>query len=286
MGMMTAAVLGSAAIGAMGARSAGRAQERAADGQLQLGREQMAENRRIYDDQTQRFSPFLGAGTNALAAYQYELGLGEAPMIGGTMPEIQRIGGQPAAGSTGGGIMGQIQRASGNAVNQSQGGRFQVNGQTFNTRAEAEAFARQNITGGTQYQGISMSPGTQFALSQGRDTIEAGAAMRGGINSGATLAGLERLRMGMAAQDRDSQLNRLGGLADMGMGAAGMQANAGNALAANNANSTQFMGNALANRGNAQAAGAVGVGNALQGAISNGIGLYGYQQQMNAARPQ
>lgn len=215
MGLMTAAVLGSAAIGAIGANRAARAQGRAADGQLQLGREQMAENRRIYEDQTQRFAPFAGAGQNALGAYQYELGLGAQP---------------------------------------------------------------------SGYQGISMSPGAQFALGQGRDTIEAGAAMRGGINSGATLAGLERLRMGMAAQDRDSQLNRLAGLTDMGMGAAGMQANAGNALAAGNANASQFMGNALANQGNAAAAGAVGVGNALQGGLQNGIGLLGYQQQMNAAR--
>lgn len=217
MGMMTAAVLGSAAIGAYGASKAASAQKQAANQQLQLGREQMTENRRIYDDQTQRFEPFYGAGQNALGAYQYELGLGAQP---------------------------------------------------------------------EGYQGISMSPGAQFALTQGRDTIEAGAAARGGLNSGAAMAGLEKLRMGMAAQDRDTQLNRLAGMTDMGMGAAGMQANAGNALAANNANSTQFMGNALANRGNAAASGAVGVTNALQGGIQNGIGLYGYQQQMNAAQGQ
>ena len=37
--------------------------------------------------------------------------------------------------------------------------------------------------------------------------------------------------------------------------------------------------NALANRGNAQSAGAIGAGNAWQNAISNGIGLWQYQKQ-------
>lgn len=208
---MIGAAIGSTLIGAVGARSAARAQGRAANSQLQLGREQMAQNQAQYDTQVQRFNPYYQAGTNALAAYQSELGLGSRP---------------------------------------------------------------------EGYTGISMSPGAQFALEQGRDTMEAGAAMRGGLNSGAALAGLERLRMGMAAQDRDSQLNRLAGMTDMGMGAAGMQAQAGNALSANNANSTQFMGNALANRGNAAASGAVGMANALQGGLNNAIGIYGYQQQM------
>ena len=68
------------------------------------------------------------------------------------------------------------------------------------------------------WAGLSMSPGARFALEQGRDTIEAGAAGRSGLRSGATLAGLERLRMGMAAQDRDAQLNRLAGVVDSGQG--------------------------------------------------------------------
>jgi hypothetical protein len=119
------------------------------------------------------------------------------------------------------------------------------------------------------WQGLSMTPAGQFALTQGRDEVEAGAAMRGGLNSGSTLGALERLRMGLATQDRDNQLNRLAGFADMGLGAAGRQSQAG----------AQFVGagqGALANLGDARAAGRIGVGNALTGGMNNALMTYGF----------
>jgi hypothetical protein len=199
------AMAGASLVGGLAQASAAR---RAANAQTQASREQLDLQREMYDDQTRRFAPFLEGGTNALGAYNYELGLGQRP---------------------------------------------------------------------DDWQGLSMTPGAQFALREGRDTVESGAAMRGGLNSGATLAGLERLRMGMASQDRDNQLNRLAGLVDMGQGAAGMQAQAGNAFASMGSQS-------LANQGNARAAGAIGVGNALSGTMNNLAGVFGYQQQM--AQPQ
>ena len=212
-----AASLVGSAIQGSSARRAARSQERAAGEQLQLGREQLERQREIYDDQTERFAPFLDAGTNALGAYQYELGLGDRPQ---------------------------------------------------------------------EYQGISMSPAAQFALEQGRDTVEAGAAARGGLQSGATLSGLERLRQGMAAQDREQQLNRIGGLADMGQGAAGMQASAGSNFAQGAGQTTNFMGNALANRGDAQASGAIGVGNAFGGGLQDIAGMFAYQNALNQPQTQ
>ena len=211
-GAIVAGSLAGSAIQSRSARRAARAQERAAAMQMQLGREQLGLQREIYDDQTERFAPFLDAGTNALGAYQYELGLGDRPQ---------------------------------------------------------------------EYQGISMSPAARFALEQGRDTVEAGAAARGGLQSGATLAGLERLRQGMAAQDREQQLNRIGGLADMGQGAAGMQASAGSNFAQGAGQTTNFMGNALANWGDAQASGAIGVGNAFGGGLQNIAGMFAYQNALN-----
>ena len=47
--------------------------------QTQAAQEQLALQERIYDETTQRFDPFYGAGTNALAAYNYELGMGDRP---------------------------------------------------------------------------------------------------------------------------------------------------------------------------------------------------------------
>jgi hypothetical protein len=202
------------------ARIASESQERIADRQLEL-------NREIYGDQTARFAPFLEGGTNALAGYLSEMGLGERP-----------------AG----------------------------------------------------FAGISLSPAARFAMEQGRDTMEAGAAARGGLNSGATLAGLERLRFGMGAQDRENQLNRLAGLVDMGQGAAGMQASAGNAMASNSNNalaqlgnvqagsamaSGQAQANAFMGAANARGAGAVGAANALAGGVNNILGWQAYQQMLN-----
>jgi hypothetical protein len=148
---------------------------------------------------------------------------------------------------------------------------YQVGGQTFATMAEAQAWANANRAGGTQYGGIQLSPGARFAMEQGRDAIEAGAAGRGNLFSGSTVGGLERMRFGLSAQDREQQLSRLAGLVDMGMGAAGMHATAGGNYAAG-------ASNALANLGNAKAAGAVGVGNAITGGLNNLAGVWGYMQ--------
>lgn len=124
------------------------------------------------------------------------------------------------------------------------------------------------------WAGLSMSPGARFALEQGRDTVEAGAAARSGLNSGATLAGLERLRMGMAAQDRDNQLNRLAGVVDSGQAAAANQASAGNAFAG-------MASQAIGARGNAQAAGHIGAANAWGNALGGLTGAVGYQMANN-----
>ena len=312
-----AASLAGSAVQASSARRAARAQERAAGEQLQLGREQLERQREIYDDQTERFAPFLDAGTNALAAYQYELGLGERPTFGGTAPEVEVVPGQQQQGEVGPG-QGTVrpwQQQQGEGLSRAEmanprtremaaqafrqrsgmfgdggsnqtgqqgtGNQYRVGDRTFDSREAAEAYAQQNMTGGQEYQGISMSPAAQFALEQGRDTVEAGAAARGGLQSGATLAGLERLRQGMAAQDREQQLNRIGGLADMGQGAAGMQASAGSNFAQGAGQTTNFMGNALANRGDAQASGAIGVGNAFGGGLQDIAGMFAYQNALN-----
>lgn len=269
--------LGSSLIGAGSANKAAKAQERAAQAQMDLAREQ-------YDTTRQDLAPFRQAGGNALAAYQFELGLGDRPTFGGSPMQITTI---PGAAGTGvdtsqygaaaarrpgmvpingdpsnGWMAGNTSAASPT--------RYSVGGQVFDTMEQAQAFANANPQGGQAYGGISMSPGTTFALEQGRDTIEAGAAARSGLNSGATLAGLERLRFGLSAQDRETQLNRLGGLTQMGQQAAGMNA-------ANSAMFTQNATNALGDLGNAQAAGSIGVGNALQNGLTNLSSTWGYQ---------
>ena len=114
---------------------------------------------------------------------------------------------------------------------------------------------------------LSMSPAAMFALEQGRDTIEAGAAGAGNLFSGRTAEGLERMRFGMAQHDRDNQLNRLAGLAGMGQAAAAGQADAGQNFASSASQN-------ILSAGSARSAGIMGGVNA----INDGIGtIYGYQ---------
>lgn len=124
---------------------------------------------------------------------------------------------------------------------------------------------------------FEMSPGAQFALEEGVNAIDASAANQGSLYSGSTLQALERLRFGMAQQDRENQLNRLMGLVGIGAGAAGGQA----AASANYGN----MGfNALGNYGNAASAAPIAMGNAISNGMDNVVGYHMFKNYLD--RPQ
>lgn len=276
---------GSALLGASSASKAAKAQSKAADQQVALQRE-------IYDDQTQRFAPFLEGGTTAQNALMYELGLGSAPMIGATAPEIttttikgdplpqQPMGGDPQRWSPSSGMsMAEWTAKRGTT----EGGvtygpdktTYGVGGKTFNTLEEAQAWANANKTGGKAYGGFTKTPGYDFRLGEGQRSLEAGLAARGGLYSGAAMKALNRYGQDYASNEYGNYLARLTGAASGGQAAAGMQANAGANFAANATGS-------IGAKGDAQSAGAIGVGNALLGGINNGVGLWQY---MKAQQP-
>lgn len=122
------------------------------------------------------------------------------------------------------------------------------------------------------YGGYEESPAYDFLMQQGLEDVQSSAAARGGLYSGATGTALERYRMGLAAQEQEGYLNRLGGLASQGQAAAGSQAGLGQAYA-------QGAGQAYGNLGAAQASGAIGVGSAIQSGINTGMNLYGFMNQ-------
>jgi hypothetical protein len=125
-------------------------------------------------------------------------------------------------------------------------------------------------TGPTQFQ---KTQDYNFGLNEGINTVQAGAAARGGLFSGAAMKDLNTFGQDYASTRREGWLNRLGGLADTGLSAAQMSGNA-------STNAAAGVSNALSNRGNAQAAGAIGVGNAFNGAIGNALGAWQYQKQI------
>jgi len=125
----------------------------------------------------------------------------------------------------------------------------------------------------SNFTGFQETPGFQFAMDQGRQAVDASAAARGGLFSGATMQAQTDRGVGMANQEFGNYLSRLSGQATLGSNAASQSATV-------NTNNAQMQSNSLANIGNAQAAGAIGVGNAFSGAVNNGIGLWQYQNML------
>lgn len=265
--------IASGLLGASSAKKAASAQQSSAQAQIDLQRE-------IYNKTSQKFQPYQQAGQNALAAYMYDMGLSdEAPVFGAKAPQIRTIT-TPASGTGGttwqdffqGNLDGEIPALADRTAGSTT---YKVGGRSFDTMEAARQYANSHKTGGTTYGGYTASPEYQWQLSEGLGAVNALAGARGGLNSGATLQALQERGQGLAAQDRSNYMNRLAGMVDMGMGAAGNQANIGNAYATG-------ASNALANKGEAQSAGYMGVNNAIQGGINTGLNLFGYMKGLNS----
>jgi hypothetical protein len=275
------AAIGGIASGLMGARSASKA----ADAQTAAAQQQIDLQREIYQKTSRKFQPYYQAGNTALDAYMYEMGLGAAPSVGGRPLQITKI--MPGGGNGGewGGNMsdrqksmmqGYWERAGVDFSGGGDGGAsFKVGGKTFDTMAEARKYATANAKGASEYQGFTATPGYQFRVDEGNNAINAMAGAQGGLVSGATMQALQARGQNLASEEYGNYMNRLSGLTNMGMSAAGNQASAG-------ANYASGASNALANMGNAQAAGYIGQGNALAGGINTGLNIYGYMQGLGA----
>jgi hypothetical protein len=70
------------------------------------------------------------------------------------------------------------------------------------------------------YSGLQESEGTKYLMNTGRQEIEGGAAGNGNMYSGATLAALDKKRMGLASLDKDNQMQQLMAQAGLGQSAA------------------------------------------------------------------
>ena len=125
------------------------------------------------------------------------------------------------------------------------------------------------------FTGFQASPGYQFAFDQGTAAVNALAGAKGGLNSGRTMQDLTTFGQGIANQEYGNWWNRLSGLAGSGQNAAASQGTAMSGAAAN-------ISGALGAIGNAQAAGSIGVANAINGGIQNYLGYQQYQNGLNS----
>lgn len=302
-------ILGSVASGLMqssAAKSAASAQadaaEKAAQVQLEATEKTIAEQRRQYDLARSDLGPYRESGYNALAALNYELGLGPRPTLGQPLS----FGGS-APGAAPGGSPAEIPEVVKNveypdrfqflrrAMPDSLAERdlphtttFNVGDEPFDSEIEARAYragmrgaasggaggaaAPQNALSGFDYKGFQASPGYEFRRDEGMKGLERAASARGLRLSGGTLKDAMRFGQGLASEEYGNFYNRLASMAGIGQTAV----NTGASLGAGKANA---IGNALmtgaANRGSAymaagkaQAQGILGSANALSGTFN------------------
>ena len=254
--------LGSALVGSNSANKAADAQTDAANADRALQKE-------MYESQKALFEPAYNSGLDYMALRNYLDGIGDAPTLGGTAPDIETIFTPGTVGTFG-------DKGVGPTIGTPSTTTYNVGGNSFDTMEDAKAWANANKTGGTEYGGMQETDAYKFRVSEGINAIDAGAAARGGLYSGKTMQDLQTYGIGQASQFENDYYNRISGGAAQGQAAAAQTALAGQNYATANSN-------ALANIGNAQAAGAIGVGNALQSGLNNGIGLYQYQNNLNAS---
>jgi hypothetical protein len=270
---ISAAIIGGSAItagiGAAASKKAGDATSKAArqatDAQLQM-----------FETQREDFAPWREAGTNALQALQFELGLGQRPVFGAaSLPEIQTVNNPGAFGwipdprdldpfnteyTSRPPVYGPTGPATPNT--------YRIGDQSFNSLAEAEAFAKAQAAKqpGMAYRGFQATPGYAFRVGEGTKAIERSAAARGGLNSGATMKALAGFGQNIAAEEYGSYINRLGALAGTGQTATA-QTSALGVNAANNIAQNQLAA------GQARGSAYLGMNNAFQGGIQNAMAL-------------
>lgn len=132
---------------------------------------------------------------------------------------------------------------------------------------------------------LSSDPGYQFRMDQGMRGVDAGAAARGGVLSGAALKAEQQYGQDYASNEynnafnrfqtnQTNSFNRLASVAGIGQTSANQTAAAGE-------QNVQNQTNAIVGSANAGAAGAIGVGNSLSNG-GNSLANWYQQQQLLA----
>jgi hypothetical protein len=125
---------------------------------------------------------------------------------------------------------------------------------------------------------LEQSPGYQFRLNQGQNSIQNLLASKGGLKSGAAMKALEEYAQGTASQEFGNQVNYLQNFANMGQQSATAMGNAEMMAGTNMANASQQgilgQGMAMANR-DAQMGNIIGGGMSQIGGTMFGMGMQG-----------
>ena len=189
------------------------------------------------------------------------------------MPPVVIAAGIATAGAVGATIVkakaakkaGRVQEAAAQASIEEQRRQFEVSQQLTTPRREAEDEAINALRGILGLDGeapdFAGTPGFEFARDEALRAVERGAAARGGVVSGNTLAELQRRAAGLASQ------NFLSGFLDpiRQLALGGQQAVAGQQAV----NVGFNVGQTEQQAGAARASGILGAGQAISGGLSN-----------------
>jgi hypothetical protein len=139
---------------------------------------------------------------------------------------------------------------------------------------------QQYLTGdpSTVQNRLEQSPGYQFRLDQGQESIQNLLASKGGLKSGAAMKAIEQYAQGTASQEFGNQIGYLQGLAGIGQNASlamsNAEMNAGSNMASASQQGISGAGMAMANR-DAQMGNILGSGMGQIGSSLFGLGMQG-----------
>lgn len=123
------------------------------------------------------------------------------------------------------------------------------------------------------YGGFNLSDFQKFTMDQGRQQVEASAAARGRLGSGATMNAVNDRGQVMSNAFRGEFLDRLGGMATAGQNAAAQTG----AFAGQYAQGMAGVNSAI---GNAQAGGMMGFANAINSGINNQFAMNAFNRHV------
>lgn len=282
---MSFGVVASVAAPIVGGLLGGDAAEDAANTQAASADRATQLQKQMFDKQVELQAPFRDVGLQANNRLAFLLGLGnpESTSADQRYQELLRT------------AEAEHRRVYGVGWEGANPAEVEENKRKLRAQADASAAASPVQSGdyGSLMRRFSMAdfeadPGYAFRMKEGLAGVEAGAAARGGLLSGAALKAVQKYGQGLASQeygnaynrftaDQTNQYNRLAGLVNTGQGATNQVGNAA-------ANFGQQAGANAIGAGNAIASGQIGSANALVGGINAGLNNYQNNRLMDLIR--
>lgn len=251
IGMGTALLGGSILNGVMGAKSAKKAAGAQADAAMQSAQIIMDAAKEAADLQGTAYKDAGKSSYDALGQNKDILTDASNKALGFTQEGL--TGSRDALLSGNSGALSAIQGAGTSMLGENQRA-YDTNFALLNPYATAGGNALGALSyelgigaRPSDYRGYEETDGFKFALNAANRGIEASAAARGGLMSGATLKALSDNTVGMAQQDYNGFLDRLTGQAGQGFNASTAIGSAANALASGNNTVHSMLGTAGAN---------------------------------------